>query len=56
MDGAGVAWAEGLLPVGDVLLALRSCGVCEVLLESGDGRGVDDVLGEKIVDGDESEE
>ena len=56
MDGVGVAWTEGLWPVRDVLLALRSCGVCEVFLESGDGRGVDDVLGEKIVDGDEGEE
>ena len=42
--------------MGGVLLALRSCGVSEVLVESGDGGGVDDVLGEKIVDGDESEE
>ena len=56
MDGVGVAWTEGLWPVRDVLLALRSYGVCEVFLESGDGWGVDDMLGEKIVDGDESEE
>ena len=56
MDGVGVAWAEGLWPVGNVLFALRTCGVCEVFLERGDGRGIDDVLGEEIVDGDEGEE
>ena len=56
VDGVGVAWTEGLWPVGNVLFALRSCGVCEVFLERGDGRGIDDVLGEEIVDGDEGEE
>ena len=56
MDGGGVTWAEGKLPVGIVLLTLCACGVCKVLLEGGDGGGVDDVLWEKIVDGDESEE
>ena len=36
----------------------RHCvrAACVVLLESGDGGGVDDVLGEKIVDGDEGEQ
>ena len=56
VDGVGVAWAEGLWPVGNVVFALRTCGVCEVFLERGDGRGIDDVLGEEIVDGDEGEE
>ena len=56
VDGVGVAWTEGVWPTGNVLFALRSCGVCEVFLERGDGRGIDDVLGEEIVDGDEGEE
>ena len=56
MDGVGIPWTERLWALGNVLLALLTCGVCKVLLESSYGWGVDDVLGEKIVDGDEGAE
>ena len=44
------------MPVGIVLLTLSASGVCEVFLEGGNGGGVDDELGEEVVDSNESEE
>ena len=51
-----VAWGVEGGPVGGVEGALAFGGIGEESLEGRDGGGVDDVLREEVVDGDEAEE